>query len=221
MAIAAPTPTSSLVHSSTLVTAGLFLIFINIAGLSKRFIIINIILIISSVLIVVAAVNAIVEIDVKKIIAFSTLSQLSIIFVILGLNYSFLFINHLLNHAIFKSLLFIGSGCLIYYNQNNQNTIVNNLGLNNSYITRAIIFIRCLILTRLPFTSSFYSKHFLFSSSLVSTPNFIYFRLILARILTIIYCFKLIKINYIILSHYPKPTFKLLITEHNILGWFV
>lgn len=118
-AIAAPTPVSSLVHSSTLVTAGVYLIIrFNYLFLNN----LNIIFLlkISLITIIISGINAYLETDFKKIIAFSTLSQLSIIIIITSLNISELAFFHLVIHAIFKSMLFLCAGLIIHFINGNQ-----------------------------------------------------------------------------------------------------
>jgi len=112
-AIAAPTPVSSLVHSSTLVTAGVYLIF-RFESLLIFIKINNILLILGSLTIFIARLRAFFEIDIKKIVALSTLRQLGIIIVVIGSGLSILGFSHLLRHAFFKALLFIRAGNLIH-----------------------------------------------------------------------------------------------------------
>jgi len=112
-AIAAPTPVSALVHSSTLVTAGVFLLirFYPFLHSSQYFNII--ILFIAVCTITIAGLSAISECDIKKIIALSTLSQLGIIITRIGFNIPQLAFFHIITHALFKALLFICAGSFI------------------------------------------------------------------------------------------------------------
>lgn len=112
-AIAAPTPVSALVHSSTLVTAGVFLLirFYPFLHSIKYFNTALLIFAVSTILI--AGLSATTECDIKKIIALSTLSQLGIIITSLGLNIPQLAYFHILTHALFKALLFVCAGRFI------------------------------------------------------------------------------------------------------------
>ena len=119
-AIVAPTPVSALVHSSTLVTAGVFLLirfYPFLSGLP----IFNFILLFSAVsTILIAGIRAATECDIKKIIALSTLSQLGIIIASLGLGAPNLALFHIITHAIFKALLFICAGEIIALHSHGQ-----------------------------------------------------------------------------------------------------
>merc|ERR550525_2205082 len=105
-AIAAPTPVSALVHSSTLVTAGVYLI-IRLNFIFCRSNRTNVLLFIGIITILLAGAAAIFEIDIKKVIALSTLRQLGVIIIILGAIEPLLSFFHLLRHAYFKAILFI------------------------------------------------------------------------------------------------------------------
>ena len=113
-AIAAPTPVSALVHSSTLVTAGVYLIIrLNYIFCSSSRT--NVLLFIGIITILLAGAAAIFEIDIKKVIALSTLRQLGVIIIILGAIEPILSFFHLLRHAYFKAILFICAG-IIFHN---------------------------------------------------------------------------------------------------------
>jgi NADH-ubiquinone oxidoreductase chain 5 len=118
--MAAPTPVSALVHSSTLVTAGVFLLirfypFLRIFYIFNKFI-----LMVGVSTIIMAGISATTECDIKKIIALSTLRQLGIIITSIGLGLPFLAFFHMVVHALFKALLFICAGCLITSHNHSQ-----------------------------------------------------------------------------------------------------
>jgi len=112
-AIAAPTPVSALVHSSTLVTAGVFLL-IRFNILFTDTFLRKILLLIGGLTIFIAGISANFEFDLKKIIALSTLSQLGLMIRILAIGFPKLAFFHLLTHALFKALLFICAGAIIH-----------------------------------------------------------------------------------------------------------
>lgn len=119
-AIAAPTPVSSLVHSSTLVTAGIYLLIRFYPRLSLINFFNCYVLYAGLVTSMLAGLAANYENDFKKVIALSTLSQLGIIIIIIGLGQPSVAFFHLITHALFKALLFICAGTIIHSRQNNQ-----------------------------------------------------------------------------------------------------
>lgn len=194
IAIIAPTPVSSLVHSSTLVTAGIYLIiwYENLFSLKYK----NFILFISSFTILVSGLIANFEIDLKKIIAFSTLSQLGFILRILCLNLSNLTFLHLFIHALFKSIIFICVGRFIHYINGIQNFRFYK-GIFYIYPIKRIIFIFSLIiLCGFPFLVGFYSKDLIIEIYFLNKIIILcLFFLLLSTILTISYSFRII-INF-------------------------
>lgn len=191
IAIAAPTPVSALVHSSTLVTAGVYLIIrfnkiIIFRGIDKVLFYISIFTIFISGLI------ANFEIDLKKIIALSTLRQLGLIIIILRLRLKFLAFYHLLTHAIFKSLLFICAGVIIHLINNNQD--IRLRGKLNEFIPFTIIrfYISRIALIGFPFLAGFYSKDLIIEIIYIINVNiFIVWFIILSLSFTVSYSFRL------------------------------
>jgi len=157
-AIAAPTPVSSLVHSSTLVTAGIYLLF-RFYDTISQFSIILPFLFYSGVLTCTAAgVSALLEYDFKKIVALSTLRQLGIIIIALGIGQPMLAFFHLITHALFKALLFICAGNIIHCKQNNQDLrLIGNLWISMP-VTCTFLNVANLALCGFPFIAGFYSK---------------------------------------------------------------
>lgn len=158
MAIAAPTPVSALVHSSTLVTAGVYLLIRFYPSIKDFDIVIRLLLILRALTIVLAGLAAFTEIDFKKIIAYSTLSQLGVMIVGLGLGSPLLSFFHLISHAIFKALIFICAGTYIYYHKHGQDLrVMGNLS-NYLPVTQLGLVLSNLGLCGFPFLSGFYSK---------------------------------------------------------------
>nr|UUG47557.1 NADH dehydrogenase subunit 5 [Ips nitidus]UUG47596.1 NADH dehydrogenase subunit 5 [Ips nitidus]UUG47609.1 NADH dehydrogenase subunit 5 [Ips nitidus] len=155
-AMAAPTPVSSLVHSSTLVTAGVYFLIRVSEALSM--VMMEFLLIISLLTMFMAGLAANFEYDLKKIIALSTLSQLGLMMTILSLGESDLAFMHLLIHALFKALLFMCAGAIIHNFGDNQD--IRNMGglTENLPLTSACMNISNFALCGLPFMSGFYSK---------------------------------------------------------------
>nr|ARO35461.1 NADH dehydrogenase subunit 5 [Photinus pyralis] len=155
-AMAAPTPVSSLVHSSTLVTAGVYLLIRFSPCLNEN--LMYCALFISSLTMFMAGLGANFEYDLKKIIALSTLSQLGLMMSILFLGDSKLAFFHLLSHALFKALLFMCAGCMIHNFLNNQDIRCMGSMIHIMPLTCSFFNICNFSLCGLPFLSGFYSK---------------------------------------------------------------
>lgn len=157
-AMAAPTPVSALVHSSTLVTAGVFLLIRFYPTLASNDWFGMRILIIGLITRFIAGTVACLETDLKKIIALSTLRQLGLIILRLGLGLRSFALFHLLTHALFKALLFLCAGTIIHYQQNNQDIrLIGNLSAQLPFTT-SILNMANLALCGFPFLAGFYSK---------------------------------------------------------------
>lgn len=174
-AIAAPTPVSALVHSSTLVTAGVYLLIRFSEILNIRVFL----LYISILTIVLSGIGANIEIDLKKIIALSTLSQLGVIIITLSLGLVELAYFHLISHALFKSLLFLCAGAYIHnYGDIQDIRMLGGVG-KGLPVTRAL-FVGCsLSLCGFPFLSGFYSKDLILESFFIFNINTTIFILVL------------------------------------------
>lgn len=191
-AIAAPTPVSALVHSSTLVTAGVFLL-IRFYPFLEQFKLFNTILLISSSLtIFIAGLTALSESDLKKIIALSTLRQLGVIIARLAIGFPKLAFFHLITHALFKALLFICAGSIIDFILHNQDLrLVGNL-TQQIPITTSSFLVANISLCGLPFLSGFYSKDLILETSLFFPTNWIISLLLFtSTAITIIYSLRL------------------------------
>nr|YP_009024139.1 NADH dehydrogenase subunit 5 [Whitmania laevis]AGL34595.1 NADH dehydrogenase subunit 5 [Whitmania laevis] len=157
-AMAAPTPVSALVHSSTLVTAGVFLL-IRFYDFLYCFNYFNTVLLLVSIMtMVMSGLAASVEWDMKKIIALSTLSQLGLMMMTLSLNMLDLAYLHMVSHALFKALLFICAGNLIMNFFHSQDLRwMGNLSLQMP-LTSLSILLSSMAMGGFPFLSSFYTK---------------------------------------------------------------
>ena len=161
-AIAAPTPVRALVHSSTLVTAGVFLIFRFIDLIFYDFFFSQLLIFLSSFTILLSGIFAYKEIDIKKIVALSTLSNLGIIISSLRMGLFFLSFFHLITHAIFKALLFICSGFIIDFLFHCQDLRFIGDIFYRLPLIRSGVIISNLSLCGFPFLSGFYSKDIIF-----------------------------------------------------------
>lgn len=192
-AMAAPTPVSALVHSSTLVTAGVFLTIRFYPFLHKTIWFNNLLLIIATITILIAGIRAIAECDIKKIIALSTLRQLGVIIIRLGLNLPILAFFHLLTHALFKALLFLCAGAIIHLHHHSQDLrFMGNLTQQIPLTSRCLLIANIALCGR-PFIAGFYSKDIIIESTLYFNNNIIVITiLILATALTAAYSIRII-----------------------------
>nr|YP_010349985.1 NADH dehydrogenase subunit 5 [Clithon lentiginosum]UOH96855.1 NADH dehydrogenase subunit 5 [Clithon lentiginosum]URF21496.1 NADH dehydrogenase subunit 5 [Clithon lentiginosum] len=191
-AMAAPTPVSALVHSSTLVTAGIF-ILVRFYYLLASWPLFNYLaLFIGTITLLMAGIGANHEHDLKKIIALSTLSQLGVMMLSLGLGAWNLTLFHLYTHALFKALLFLCAGAIIHNNSNVQD--IRSFG---ALATQMPLTITCLNIANLalcgaPFLSGFYSKDLILETCLYNPSNIVAVTLIfLATGMTAAYSIRL------------------------------
>nr|YP_010633942.1 NADH dehydrogenase subunit 5 [Homalogonia obtusa]WBP69673.1 NADH dehydrogenase subunit 5 [Homalogonia obtusa] len=190
-AMAAPTPVSALVHSSTLVTAGVYLLI----RFSEMLYIHNLdfFLLISCLTMFMAGLGANFEYDLKKIIALSTLSQLGLMMSILFMGYSDYSYFHMLIHAFFKALMFLCAGLIIHCMNDSQD--IRHMGnlIKCLPFTCSCFCISNLSLCGFPFLSGFYSKDIILESMMYNYYNFYIFILFYLSVgLTVSYSFRLI-----------------------------
>tara|TARA_X000001036_G_scaffold320369_1_gene298867 strand:+ start:166 stop:2073 length:1908 start_codon:yes stop_codon:yes gene_type:complete len=157
-AMEGPTPVSALIHAATMVTAGVFLIVRCSPLFEYSQVALNVVTIIGMITAIFAASVALVQNDIKKIVAYSTCSQLGYMFFAAGIGAYHVAIFHLFTHAFFKALLFLGSGSVIHAFKDEQD--IRNMGGVRKKIpfTYFFMLIGTLALTGFPFLSGFYSK---------------------------------------------------------------
>nr|YP_002971013.1 NADH dehydrogenase subunit 5 [Aquarius paludum]ACJ69476.1 NADH dehydrogenase subunit 5 [Aquarius paludum] len=189
-AMAAPTPVSALVHSSTLVTAGVYLL-IRFSDMLYMFNC-NFFLILSLMTMFMSGLGANFEFDLKKIIALSTLSQLGLMMTILFLGFPYLSYFHLLTHAFFKALLFLCAGLIIHVMNDTQDIRFMGGISNQLPLTITCFCISNLSLCGFPYLSGFYSKDLILEVMTFDGSNFfIYFIMYFSVGLTVSYSVRL------------------------------
>ena len=193
-AMEGPTPVSALIHAATMVTAGVFLVVRCSPLFEYSQTALNVVAVVGMVTALFAASVALVQNDIKKIVAYSTCSQLGYMFFAAGVGAYHVAIFHLFTHAFFKALLFLGSGSVIHAFQNEQD--VRNMGgvrkkLPYTYI---LMLIGTLALTGFPFLSGFYSKDAIIEFAFLKNSvlgNYAAFIGIFTAFLTAIYSWRL------------------------------
>jgi NADH-ubiquinone oxidoreductase chain 5 len=181
-AMAAPTPVSALVHSSTLVTAGVFLLIRFYPFIRSLYLFNEFMLFIAVSTIIIAGIRATTECDIKKIIALSTLSQLGIIITRIGLGFPQLAFIHIVIHALFKALLFICAGNIIRVHRHAQDLRWMGRALASIPVTSTCIITANLALCGFPFMSGFYSKDIIVEIAIFSEQNIFIVILILVSV---------------------------------------
>ena len=194
-----PTPISALIHAATMVTAGIFLVarLAPLYNLSTPSL--SIILVIGSLTALLMAFVAIVQNDIKRVVAYSTLSQLGYMTIALGVSSYSLGIFHLVTHAFFKALLFLAAGSVIVAIHHQQD-MRNMGGLRKKLpVTYLVCLIGTLALVGIPPFSGFFSKEAIImavSASDIPGAGFAYFASLLTVLLTAFYSFRLVFMTF-------------------------
>ena len=157
-AMEGPTPVSALIHAATMVTAGVFLVVRCSPIFEYSQIALNLVTVIGMITAIFAASVALVQNDIKKIVAYSTCSQLGYMFFAAGVGAYHVAMFHLFTHAFFKALLFLGAGSVIHAFKDEQD--IRNMGGVRKKLPYTYVFmlLGTLALTGFPFLSGFYSK---------------------------------------------------------------
>lgn len=189
-AMAGPTPVSALIHAATMVTAGIYMIARSNVLYSLAPFTLQIVAVIGLATALLAASIAIRQNDIKKVLAYSTVSQLGFMFLALGVGAYTVAVFHVMTHAFFKALMFLGSGSVIHAMDGEQD-IRKMGGLGKKMrITSITFLIGCLAISGFPFLSGFFSKDAILTAAYAHSP--ILFALgVVAAMMTAFYMFRL------------------------------
>ena len=194
-AMAGPTPVSALIHAATMVTAGIYMIarsnvLYSLSGITQ-----NVVAVIGLATAILAATIALKQNDIKKVLAYSTVSQLGYMFLALGLGAYAAAVFHVMTHAFFKALLFLGSGSVIHAMGGEQDIRMMG-GLNKKLkITWITFLIGCLAIAGLPPLSGFFSKDAILLSAFENN-KILYGVALFGALLTAFYMFRLLFITF-------------------------
>lgn len=194
-AMAGPTPVSALIHAATMVTAGIYMIARSNVLYSLSHVTMDIVAYIGLATALLAATIALKQNDIKKVLAYSTVSQLGFMFLALGCGAYVAAVFHVMTHAFFKALLFLGSGSVIHAMGGEQD--IRNMGglskkLKITYIT---FLIGCIAIAGIPPFSGFFSKDAILLSAYIKNPV-IYGIALFTALLTAFYMFRLLFITF-------------------------
>jgi NADH-quinone oxidoreductase subunit L len=198
-AMEGPTPVSALIHAATMVTAGVFMV----ARLSPVFeyapAALTVVTVIGGITAFFAATVGLVQNDIKRVIAYSTCSQLGYMFVGLGVGAYGAGVFHLFTHAFFKALLFLGAGSVIHAMHHEQD--MRHMGALRRYIpfTTAMMAIGTLALTGFPFTAGYYSKDAIIEAAYAShstAGSFAFLATVIAAFMTSFYSWRLFFLTF-------------------------
>lgn len=204
-AMVAPTPVSALLHSATMVCAGVIILIKLLPILSYTPIVINILIIIASASAIIFAFVGIFQNDIKLILAYSTVSQIGLMLITSSLGFSEIAIYSLINHGVYKVLLFMIAGVLIIRNNHCQD-IFKLLPANSTPLLIVYLAVATLSLIGAPFSSSYFAHELLFSQ--IENSNLIYSVYLTTGLFSTILAFRLLFIvsanKFLIANNRPQ-----------------
>lgn len=206
-----PTPISALLHAATMVTAGVFLLLRLSLLISYSYKALIAIIIIGALTLFIGGTMALTSLDMKELIAYSTMSQLGYMITIMGLKYTNLSFYHLVLHAYFKALLFLTAGSIIHSILDLQDLRIGGALIRFLPFSYLVGFIGLTSLAGFPFTTGFYSKESIINASFFSHPiwgEYVYIFTLITAFFTVAYSYKFILTIFIRTPNLSLFTFK-------------
>lgn len=194
-AMAGPTPVSALIHAATMVTAGIYMVARNNVLYTLSPLTMYVVMVIGLATAIFAATIALKQTDIKKVLAYSTVSQLGLMFLALGLGAFTAGIFHVATHAFFKALLFLGAGSVIHALSGEQD--MRNMGGLKKYlpVTFATFLIGVLAISGIPPFAGFFSKDEILANAFAYNPV-VWGLALFASLLTVFYMFRLLYLTF-------------------------
>lgn len=199
-AMEGPTPVSALIHAATMVTAGVYLLMRCSPLIEYSSTVLIISLWVGAITTVFSSLVGLFQQDIKKVIAYSTMSQLGMMVIAIGLSSYNLALFHLVNHAFYKALLFLGAGSVIHAVSDNQDFRKYGGLINFLPLTYSIMLIASLSLVAFPYMTGFYSKDFILESAFGQyyfSSTVVYFIAIIGAIFTTLYSVKVLYLTFL------------------------
>ena len=200
MAMEGPTPVSALIHAATMVTAGVYLLMRASPLIEYSSTVLILCLWLGAITTVFSSLIGLFQQDIKKVIAYSTMSQLGMMIIAIGLSSYNIALFHLVNHAFYKGLLFLGAGAVIHAVADNQD--FRKYGGLRSYLplTYSVMLIASLSLIAFPFMTGFYSKDFILESAygqFYFSSTVVYFIATIGAMFTTLYSVKVLYLTFL------------------------
>jgi len=211
MAMEGPTPVSALIHAATMVTAGVYLLIRSSPLIEYSSTILLICLWLGAITTIFSSLIGLFQQDIKKIIAYSTMSQLGMMVISIGLSSYNIALFHLVNHAFYKGLLFLGAGAVIHAVADNQDLRKYGGLISFLPLTYSVILIASLSLVAFPFMTGFYSKDFILESAYGQyyfSSIAVYFIAVIGAIFTTLYSIKILYLTFLANPNGPVSYYK-------------
>jgi NADH-ubiquinone oxidoreductase chain 5 len=211
MAMEGPTPVSALIHAATMVTAGVYLLMRSSPLIEYSSTVLMLCLWIGAITTVFSSLIGLFQQDIKKVIAYSTMSQLGMMVIAIGLSSYNIALFHLVNHAFYKGLLFLGAGSVIHAVSDNQD--FRRYGGLRPFLplTYSVMLIASLSLVAFPFMTGFYSKDFILESAygqFYFSSIAVYFIAVIGAMFTTLYSVKVLYLTFLTNPNGPLINYK-------------
>lgn len=212
MAMEGPTPVSALIHAATMVTAGVYLLMRASPLIEYSSTVLILCLWVGAITSVFSSLVGLFQQDIKKVIAYSTMSQLGMMVIAVGLSSYNIALFHLINHAFYKGLLFLAAGSVIHAVGDNQD--FRKYGGLRLFLplTYSVMLIASLSLVAFPFMTGFYSKDFILESAygqFYFSSISVYFIAVIAAIFTTLYSVKVLYLTFLTNPNGPIKSYKI------------